>query len=98
MLTKVQSVLRLWIRIICISFHACIQVDLLFFFYSSLQRHWIVLDGKGNFITQRKDPKLALVVPHFEDGKYLCLDAPGMETLKLDIQLRADQREYKRIM
>lgn len=70
----------------------------IFFFYSSLQRHWIVLDGKGNFITQRKDPKLALVVPHFEDGKYLCLDAPGMETLKLDIQLRADQREYKRIM
>lgn len=60
-------------------------------------RHWIVLDEKGNFITQRKDPKLALVVPHFEDGKYLCLDAPGMETLKLNILLRADQTEYKRI-
>jgi len=69
-----------------------------FFLFSLTYRHWIVLDGKGNFITQRKDPKLALVVPHFEDGKYLCLDAPGMETLKLNIQLRTDQREYKRIM
>ena len=61
------------------------------------QRHWIVLDGKGNFASQRKDPKLALVVPHFEDGKYLCLNAPGMETLKLDIELQADEKEYKRI-
>lgn len=68
-----------------------------YFLSSFLQRHWIVLDEKGNFITQRKDPKLALVVPHFEDGKYLCLDAPGMETLNLNILLRADQTEYKRI-
>lgn len=60
-------------------------------------RHWIVLDAKGNFITQRKDPKLALVVPHFEDGRYLCLNAPGMEMLKLEIQLPVDQREFKRI-
>ncbi|RMX35506.1 hypothetical protein pdam_00003781 [Pocillopora damicornis] len=52
---------------------------------------------KGNFITQRKDPKLALVVPHFEDGRYLCLNAPGMEMLKLEIQLPVDQREFKRI-
>ncbi|KAL9953903.1 hypothetical protein ACROYT_G041376 [Oculina patagonica] len=60
-------------------------------------RHWVVLDGKGNFASQRKDPKLALVVPHFEDGKYLCLNAPGMEMLKLDIQLQADKKEYKMI-
>ena len=63
----------------------------------NFQRHWIVLDAKGNFITQRKDPKLALVVPHFEDGRYLCLNAPGMEMLKLEIQLPVDQREFKRI-
>ena len=91
-----RSVLRLLTKIVDYSAHAFRSTH--YFFYSFLQRHWIVLDAKGNFITQRKDPKLALVVPHFEDGKYLCLDAPGMETLKLNIQLRADQREYKRIM
>ena len=68
-------------------------ITYLFFF----QRHWVVLDGKGNFASQRKDPKLALVVPHFEDGKYLCLNAPGMDTLKLDIELQVDKKEYKRI-
>lgn len=43
------------------------------------------MDEKDTFVTQRKDPKLALVVPHFEDDKYLCLNAPKMKTLKLDI-------------
>ncbi len=59
-------------------------------------RRWILLDEKDDFVSQRKDPKLALVVPHFEDGK-LCVDAPGMETLKLDIELQGDKKEYKRI-
>ncbi|KAJ7365557.1 Mitochondrial amidoxime reducing component 2 [Desmophyllum pertusum] len=60
-------------------------------------RHWCVLDGKDIFASQRKDPKLALVVPHFEEGKYLCLDALGMEMLKLDIHLQVDEKEYKKI-
>lgn len=47
------------------------------------------------YLTQRKDPKLALVVPHFEDGKYLCLNAPKMETLKVAIQ--ADDEELRKI-
>ena len=53
------------------------------------------MDENDTFVTQRKDPKLALVVPHFEDGKYLCLNAPKMKTLKMDIQ--ADNEEVKRI-
>ena len=53
------------------------------------------MDENDSFVSQRKDPKLALVVPHFEDGKYLCLDAPGMDTLKMDIQ--ADNEEFKKI-
>ncbi|KAJ7365551.1 Mitochondrial amidoxime reducing component 2 [Desmophyllum pertusum] len=40
-------------------------------------RHWILIDENDVFVTQRQDPKLALVVPHFEDGKYLCLEAPA---------------------
>ena len=67
-----------------------------FFFFN---RRWILVDANDTFVSQRKDPKLALIVPQFEDGKYLCLDAPGMETLKLDIRLHvaADEQEYKRI-
>ena len=53
------------------------------------------MDENDAFVSQRKDPKLALVVPHFEDGKYLCLEAPGMEMLKVDIELQADKKEYK---
>ena len=48
-------------------------------------RMWIILDEKGRFVSQRKEPRLALVLPHFEDNKYLCLDAPGMKTLKIDL-------------
>ena len=55
------------------------------------------MDENDAFVSQRKDPKLALVVPNFEDGKYLCLNAPGMKTLKVDIELKADKTEYKRI-
>ena len=55
------------------------------------------MDADNYFVSQRKDPKLVLVVPHFEDGKYLCLNAPGMEMLKVDLELKADEKEHKRI-
>ena len=55
------------------------------------------MDAEDAFVSQRNDPKLVLVVPHFEDNKYLCLNAPGMETLKVDIELKEDKKEYKRI-
>ena len=55
------------------------------------------MDADDAFVSQRNDPKLVLVVPHFEDDKYLCLNAPGMETLKVDIELKEDKKEYRRI-
>ena len=58
-------------------------------------RNWIILNEKGQFVCQRKAPGLALVVPHFEDNKYLCLDAPGMKTLKID--LHQNEKESKEI-
>lgn len=58
-------------------------------------RRWIILGEDDVYLTQRKDPKLALVVPSFEDDKYLCLDAPGMATLKVDVQ--PDKEEFKKI-
>ena len=55
------------------------------------------MDEKDTFVSQRKDPKLALVVPHFEDDKYLCLNAPKMKTLKLNIMRESESGALKRI-
>ena len=52
-------------------------------------------ENNDTYLTQRKDHKLALVVPHFEDNKYLCLNAPNMKTLKVD--MGADNEEPKKI-
>ena len=65
--------------------------------FSLFKRRWVLVDANDAFVSQLKDPKLVLVVPHFEDDKYLCLNAPGMETLKVDIELKAEKTEYKRI-
>lgn len=40
-------------------------------------RQWVVVDGKGRFMTQRTRPKLALIQPSLEDGN-LTLNALGM--------------------
>ena len=58
-------------------------------------RRWVILDEKDAFVHMRIYPKLALVTPHFEDDRYLCLDAPGMTTLKMDKQ--PGGTEFKRI-
>ena len=57
-----------------------------------LIRTWVLMNSKGIYQSQISIPKLALVQPSFEDGRYLCLDAPGMPTLKLDIHME-DTRE-----
>lgn len=49
-------------------------------------RHWIVVDGKGNMLTQRQLPKLAMVVPSIHVHE-LHLNAEDMETLKLPIHM-----------
>lgn len=59
-----------------------------------LDRTWVLMNSKGIYQSQISIPKLALVQPSFEDGRYLCLDAPGMPTLKLDIHMEEeDTRE-----
>lgn len=49
-------------------------------------RHWIVADERGNMLTQRQVPKLAIVVPSIH-GHELHLNAENMETLKLPIHM-----------
>ena len=51
-------------------------------------------DGTGKFVTARRDTTMVLVKPHFEE-EYLCLNAPGMETIKVSLHL--DTKEFKKI-
>lgn len=43
----------------------------------------------------RQLPMMALIQPSFEGTKYLCLNAPGMPTLKLDVDLNDNDVEAK---
>jgi uncharacterized protein YcbX len=46
-------------------------------------REWLVVQGEGRFVTQREEPRLALIEPQVADGT-LQLGAPGMPTLTVD--------------
>lgn len=49
-----------------------------------LDRAWMVVDAHGEFLTQRAEPRLALVQPQFRrGGTELALRAPGMLALHL---------------
>lgn len=47
-------------------------------------------------MTQRQIPKMALIQPSFEGMNYLCLDAPGMPSLKVPMDIE-DSNEKKTI-
>ena len=46
-----------------------------------LDRHWMVVNEKGRFLTQRELPRMVLIRPHLFDGG-LRLSAPGMPDLE----------------
>src|SRR4051812_48945256 len=43
-------------------------------------REWMIIDAKGKFLSQRKNPELALVQPRVEDDA-LAVDTPGVGQL-----------------
>lgn len=47
-----------------------------------LDRHWMVVDAAGVFLTQREWPRMALVQPQIRGGQ-VSLQAPGMPALHL---------------
>lgn len=49
-----------------------------------LDRAWMVVDEKGEFVSQREQPRLALVQPQFRRSE-LVLRAPGMLALHLSL-------------
>lgn len=51
-----------------------------------LDRAWMVVDAQGEFVSQREQPRLALVQPQFKrGGTELVLRAPGMLALHLAV-------------
>lgn len=55
-------------------------------------REWMVVDGEGRFLTQREEPRMALIRTDFRDGG-LVLEAPGVEALPADALLPAAEGE-----
>ena len=54
-------------------------------------RHWLVADPHGQFITQRQRPRMCLVRTALQDG-VLTLSAPGVEPLRLPIAAAEGKR------
>ena len=48
-------------------------------------RHWMIVNTKGSFITQRTHPKLARIVPEIAGGS-LSLSAPGLPVLRVPLE------------
>ena len=85
--------LKEWIRkdLISSSYITAIASSCISIFYF-LSRRWVVVDNKDEHIRCYLHPVISQVTPHFE-GDQLCLDAPGMETLKVNRRLNTN--EYK---
>jgi uncharacterized protein YcbX len=48
-------------------------------------REWMIVRDNGRFVTQREEPRLALITPSF-DAQVLILRAPGMEALSISYE------------
>lgn len=47
-------------------------------------RHWMVVDGQGDFLTQRSHPRMALIRPEITDD-FLGLHFPGLDSLQIPL-------------
>jgi len=54
-----------------------------------LDRQFMLVDEDGDFLSQRKVPELALVLPALTQGA-LTVRAPGMETIEIPLESEAD--------
>ena len=48
-----------------------------------LDRHWMLVDPQGRFLTQRQHPRMALIATQFDTDGVLWLQAPGMPDLQV---------------
>ena len=54
-------------------------------------REWIVCSPEGSFMSQRKEPQLAVVKPSIVDNS-LVVEAPGMERLAVDLATGGEEK------
>ncbi|MGO9487438.1 MAG: MOSC domain-containing protein [Solirubrobacteraceae bacterium] len=54
-----------------------------------LDREFMLVDEQGDFLSQRKVPELALIVPALDEG-WLTVRAPGMEALRIPLETEPD--------
>ena len=65
---------------------------LTFMFFACYSRQWVMVNAKRIFVSQRQIPKMALIQPSFEGENYLCLDAPGMPRVKINVDAEDGER------
>lgn len=53
-------------------------------------RRWMLVDGSGRFLSQRRLPRMALISTSFR-GDTLLLEAPGMSALSLPLEPASDE-------
>jgi uncharacterized protein YcbX len=58
-------------------------------------RELMVVDADGSFLSQRSEPRLALVRPTLSSDGVLRLEAPGVEPLQLELEAEGDRREVE---
>ena len=57
-------------------------------------RHWMVVDAQGAFLTQRSHPRMAWIQPEIGAG-HLVLHFPGLEPLRMALQATGAVREVR---
>lgn len=57
-------------------------------------RHWMVVDPQGEFLTQRSHPRMALIQPEIST-EFLLLHFPGQEPLQIPLQASGGQRRAR---
>jgi uncharacterized protein len=57
-------------------------------------RHWMVVDASGNFLTQRELPRMALIAPRMSGGA-MEVAAPGMQTLNIPLGNEGPRADVK---
>jgi len=55
-------------------------------------REWMITTARSRFMTQREEPRLALIVPRLND-RALVLEAPGAGTLEVPFATDGERRE-----
>lgn len=58
----------------------------------AFDRRWMVVNGEGRFLTQRRLPRMALIQPWLGEGE-LELRAPGMDALRIPLEAGSGERQ-----